>query len=228
MPVWPLPPLFRGAWKDLTLGESVAVLARLSTAQSQAGLEPTAISAIAQRTRAVPLSFYPNWLLVETEWRLGDKDIGLSTFLMGPGLRIAPLAFSTLPLLQINRTELAPLDPEVTGPAYLRFFISLTANDGARFIPVEAADALPQVPAKGKRGWRHAIGPIELSRSEGGKLVGTANVLLRDALASAKFSIDDGIVHLIEDERIAVVTPAAEAIDGPFRMVVPADARSRQ
>lgn len=62
MTAWPAPPIIRADWKELDPTESTVLSARLGAAVTTSELQGIATIAMIKRFRAVPLSFYKNWL----------------------------------------------------------------------------------------------------------------------------------------------------------------------
>lgn len=80
-------PLMAGDWRPLDPDEAAAFLERLILVLSQTqGLDAFPRRYPVTGLRAMPLSFYPGWLLVEGEAQLAAESVGTFDVLWGPGL----------------------------------------------------------------------------------------------------------------------------------------------
>lgn len=150
-----------GPWLLLTATEQSAFARRLDAHLRATGLPEPSFSRQCPllRTHAVPLSFYPGWLLLSAEVQLPRQELANIDVLMGPGFfwcidgtstMIHDLHGGAVPLPaaepggEIRRlpSPLLPMTPRVTGPDYLRFFCHAVRGDEGSFRIVSSAQEL--------------------------------------------------------------------------------------
>lgn len=155
MPALPLVP---GSWLPLDAVESLALIPRLDAHLKASGLAAPAFSRQCQLRdlHALPLSFYPGWVLVHGAATMPDGQVGLFDVLLGPGF-IWCLDGSSSIIHQINSGEFTPaadpgpdtgagltgpltvMEARRTGPDYVRFFCNSVRSNGGAFRIVESA-----------------------------------------------------------------------------------------
>lgn len=218
-------PLLPGLWKPLSPGHAAGFALRLARLlarpRTHDALAPHhAVSSL----RALPLSFYPGWALVEGEAAVGGGVVGTFDVLYGPGLMwVIDGDSQVLHDLNAGRVPhdldayrereaeagepgfLAPplteLDTERTGPDYLRFFCGCVWGEEGPFIPVESLDA-PVLAGAEPGDWRSAVRPMAVSR-EGSDLVGTALIAYGRSLFEARLRLASGAVTMEDDSPVA-------------------------
>ncbi|MGE0351557.1 hypothetical protein, partial [Hydrogenophaga sp.] len=171
-------PLLPGPWRMLDADNSRALRARLAEALAAHGAAATfPIDRPIGALRALPLSFYPGWLLIEGDAQLDGRLVGTFDLLFGPGF-LWPLDRSSSVIHDINGgmvriaddaaagsgprflpTPLGALDAVRTGPDYLRFFWVLVPNPGKSSGSTAAAAnlLLPHSKHAGGRPWPQSI-----------------------------------------------------------------------
>ncbi len=242
----PVQPLIPGPWKSLDADEARAVVERLHATLPPDGHGLLQRSWPISGLRAVPLSFYPGWLLIEGEAAFNALDSGTFNVLFGPGVLLlidgtssvvhdvnSGLTVSVAPaapvagaageaLAAAARTlpaALAALDESVTGPDYLHFFCGSVWGEEGPFTVVESPD-LPEFALieNGMDDWRERIRPVTMHR-DGDALVARAAVRYGNTLFQATFRIASGLVNMEEDEPIAKFSRAPEPTHCPFRAI---------
>jgi hypothetical protein len=215
---WPAPTI-PGPWRTLDASESMTLAARLGNALGEdAGRMVWHTEVLA--VRAMPLSFYKDWLLVEFAARLdGEPRLGLASFLYGPGMRLAILDLTSGPIHAVNERHLLPLEtPQLAGD-YLRFFCSHITGDEGRFRIVESLADVPL--AEQPAGTPPAVGPMTLSRLDKPKAEhawsAKAFVLYGPMLFQATYEIVDGSVQMVDDDAHGTLAVREEKLAPPFR-----------
>lgn len=185
-------PLIKGPWKQLTDEEKDEFLARLHHYEMMAGNEPPINKAAdIRQVWALPLSFFPGWVLLQAEAVTAPNTLGTLDAVMGPDFfwkiandfaniihalcrgslrRISerPEAVSSEDQhygLQMDFFEspLTELSPEGTGNDYLQFFCQgLRASEGT-FRFVQTADDLREVGVtEDVEALAQRIGPLQI------------------------------------------------------------------
>jgi hypothetical protein len=239
-------PLMSGPWFDLADDEAKAVLERLSSVLDRSH-GPAAFSKRLPISglRALALSFYPGWLLLEGEAQLTASEYGTFNVLYGPGLMWvidgesktihdlnAGLILEVTPkpdgeeAYAVGTTSpsfvsppLIELDTTTTGPDYLRFFCGSVWGDEGPFLLVESADAAVLDEAEGAdQPWRKRIGPVRMKRA-GDHLIGEAVVGYAGALFAATFKVQGSLVTMENDEPLTGSIVPKPRNQTPFRNV---------
>jgi hypothetical protein len=106
---WPLIP---GDWKALNEQESAHFVERLARVASQTqGADAFTRQHPVSGLRALPLSFYPGWLVVEGEAQLSGDEIGTFDVLFGPRFMwVIDGQSSVINALNVGRLPLPPTD----------------------------------------------------------------------------------------------------------------------
>ncbi len=222
---WPAPPLITADWKDLDPAEGVALAALLGAALAEQGLSDAVATVLVRRFRAVPLSFYPGWLLVEFEARLPDGGAGLANFLYGPGRQIVLLDGTSAPIHRTNLRALAPLDAPGLAIDYLRLFCGQLFADEGRFLIVESEADLGLRLAGGRASPAIAaqLAPMRVRPPAEGEpadgWIVDAHILYGSTLFSGTYHLSSGDVQMIGDEALGEVEAEAERWASPFRLV---------
>lgn len=220
---WPAPTV-PGPWRTLGASESITLAARLGNALGEdAGrlVWHTEVLAV----RAMPLSFYKDWLLVEFAARLdGEPRVGLASFLYGPGMRLAILDLTSGPIHAVNEKHLLPLATPALAGDYLRFFCNYITGDEGRFRIVESLDDLPlaekpaePLPAFGPMTVEKLDRPSKPDQPEVHAWRARTFVLYGSALFSATYEIVGGHVQMVDDEPTGVLAVREEKLAPPFR-----------
>lgn len=161
-PARPFLPLVPGPWLPLERDEQLAFGQRLDAHLRAGGLSEPSFTRQCplQWVHAVPLSFYPGWLLLTAQVQLPDEEVANVDVLMGPGFFWCLDGVSAM-IHDINGGEvrlpvpgpdpaarrdmpspLAPLLPRGTGPDYLHFFCHAVRGDQGCFRIVQSAEDL--------------------------------------------------------------------------------------
>lgn len=249
MPATPIP-LLPGPWRPLPPGHAAGFTLRLgrllSAPRSHEALAPHhRISGL----RAMPLSFFPGWALVEGEATVEDGVVGTFDVLYGPGLMwlvdgdsrvLNNLTAGRVPAelgLYLEgaaggdaasgqsqdaggflRSPLRELDPETSGPDFLRFYCACVWGEEGPFMPVESADspALRGADATAGAAWGQRIRPIVMTL-EGEDLVADGVIAYGRSLYETRLRIRDGTVRMEDDAVIAADVLPSRAHAAPLR-----------
>lgn len=239
MPDFPIP-LLPGPWRALTPGHAAGFTMRLrkllARPRSHDHLSPHhPIEAL----RAMPLSFYPGWALIEGEARVARGRIGTFDVLYGPGLMwvidgesrvLNDLNGGRLPadLAEYFEGEtgdsgylpspLAPLDAVRSGPDYLRFYCACVWGDEGPFMPVESLDSPVLRGAALQRDvpWADKVRPIGMTR-DGEDLLATGLIAYGGSLFEARLRIREGGVTMEDDTLVASDAVPLRANASPLR-----------
>jgi hypothetical protein len=145
----PFIPMVPGPWKALDSEESAQFAQQLDRHLKAAGLAdpPFSQQCPILSLHAVPLTFYPGWLLVQGECRMNTTQIASFDVLLGPGYiwcldGSAPMIYALndgqVPLPATSEgAEPSKLRPELTAPDYLRFFCHGVRSDQGVFRLIE-------------------------------------------------------------------------------------------
>jgi hypothetical protein len=220
---WIGPPLIPGDWRDLALDEAVPLLLRLALQAEQHDLGHLFVDNWPTRARAMRLSFYPGWILVEAQATLAGGGEGICCFLYGT-LGVVIIDGNSAPVHWINgQGVLAIKDKPAAAADYLRFFCSAVHGESGRFRVIESLTelALPTEVTSLPELSQALDGkprPIAIS-SDGEDFLATACVLYDSALFKAEFRIEPtGAVTMTDDDPIAPLPVQPEAFKSPFRM----------
>lgn len=248
-------PLVPGPWLPLDEAEAETALEHLDEHLAAAGLAapPFGKQCWLHSLHAVPLSFYPGWVLITGQAELrkgGVRTAGSFDVLLGPGVIWCVDGHSGM-IHVINAglkspvegdhgdhdasddegpppregVPLAPLEPQRTGPDYLRFFCHAVRGDQGAFRVVETADDLaacgvfadiaPLVPR---------LKPLRMAwkSTRQRALTAEATLLYGGALFSAEFEIDArGMVNMVNDSVIATDIAPVEVTQKWLRNLKP-------
>lgn len=215
-----------GPWRALPVAHAAGFLSRLGPLLAQASGHPQVL-APGQGSgilRAMPLSFYPGWALIEGEAALAPDTIGTFDVLYGPGLMwlidgdarvLNDLNGGRLPLdiegyRERSRIDgpfmaspLGPFDTARSGPDFLRFFCASVWGDEGPFMLVESADSpvLRGVDAH-NLDWAGEIAPLAVYL-DGSDLVGEGLIAYGRSLYRSRLRVRDGRVAMEDDTPIA-------------------------
>ena len=216
-------PLLPGSWKPLPAGQAAGLASRLARMLAN----PRTHDALAPHhpvsgLRAMPLSFYPGWALIEGEATLSADTVATFDLLYGPGLMwlidgdsqvLVDLNAGRLPAdLDAYRegeagdagflpSPLAPLDTGHTGPDYLRFFCASIWGDEGPFMPVESLSA-PMLDGAASGDWMTAIRPLSVVH-DGDELVGSGVIAYGRSLFEARLRLSGSSVLMEDDTLLA-------------------------
>ncbi len=232
-------PLMPGPWRRLSPGHAAGFTLRLNrlleSPLSHEGLRPGhRISGL----RAMPLSFYPGWALIEGEADLGTGMQGSFDVLYGPGLMwlidgesrvLNELNAGLLPADLTGYAEhgggrgarlpspLAALDPEHRGPDFIRFYCACVWGEEGPFMPVESARSpvLRGMDAGDGR-WLDALGPISAT-ADGDGLTATGVIAYGRSLFHARLRVQDGTVTMEDDRPLATDVLPPRRNESPLR-----------
>lgn len=240
-------PLVPGPWLPLDADESRAFLDRLGEmlARSQGTAAFTRHMPVSG-LRAMPLSFYPGWLIVEAEASPASGFVGTFDVLYGPRFmwvidgdshmihdlnagRISKLAGVAVEAGSVDvladgvflPSPLTALD-EHSGPDYLRFFCPCLWREHGPFWPIESMDSALLESAAAEAEWRERARPMAMTRVDGAL---EARVLIGygDALFDSTFRIErNGVVSMVSDELIARQALRPQRYHSPLRNLRPA------
>ncbi len=239
-------PLVPGRWQPLNAAESRAFLQRFDTHLHAAyGGGHGARRHPMRDLRAVPLTFYPGWLLVEGEADLGGGMVGTFDALYGPGFlwaidgesrTIHQLNGGALPLRTDGAaaegdqpaffpSPLTRLVAETSGADYLHFFCGAVRGDQGAFRLVETQeDMLLCGVTSPSHLWQEYLRPVTV-REDGDEFIAQAAVLYGGDLFDATFRITrSGGVTMEEDTSVATGIAEPEKTRDIFRHVRPAAA----
>lgn len=225
---WVGAPLISGDWFDLLPQEAkkiIAVLADyLQTAEVPAFLETAQI----QRMRALTLSVYPGWLLVECQARINGDAVVIFSFLFGPNGAVlldgrAEAIHALNQLLDVGIS-----DPQ-EGAEYLAFYCSAVRTGLGRFEIIAAIADLAFAPGTTqgqKAAVRRLLTTLRQKEADDRGLLFDATVRYGQSLYRTQFLVPpNGRVQMIEDKELEFEAKLEiEQFEGPFR--IPA-ARSR-
>jgi hypothetical protein len=221
---WLGPPLISGDWRDLSLDEAVPLLLRLARHAEQQDLGALFVDNWPTQARAMRLSFYPGWLLVEAQATLAAGGQGICSFLFGP-LGVVIIDGNSAPVHWINGQGALKIKGDSKAATdYLRFFCSAVHGESGRFRVIEALAelALPSevtsLPELGKL-LDGKPRPIDIL-ADGEDFLATAYVLYDSALFKSEFRIEPtGMVVMTDDDPIAPLPVEPEAFKSPFRVL---------
>lgn len=219
---WAAPPLIPGDWKELPLSDCCALLARLSAAELELNMEPTAFFVGYQRARATILADIPNWLLIEAEAMLPDEHTGYRAFFYGPGSTLIPVHWTGATLLALFRKIPRNARTPEFLRTYFKIFCSLMVGEGGRFIAIESLEELAtwhDGKAEAPVGNNNRISSIEIRQTDDG-LIAKAHLLFVGQVFRAEFLMhDDGSVEMLDEQALFEVNPKPEDFRGPFRIM---------
>ncbi|OJX08743.1 MAG: hypothetical protein BGO72_16045 [Burkholderiales bacterium 70-64] len=216
-----------GPWRALPVAHAAGFLSHLGPLLAQASGHPQVLApgqGNGGTLRAMPLSFYPGWALIEGEAALAPDTIGTFDVLYGPGLMwlidgdarvLNDLNGGRLPLdiegyRERSRIDgpfmpspLGPFDTVRSGPDFLRFFCASVWGDEGPFMLVESADSpvLRGVDAR-NLDWAGEIAPLAVYL-DGSDLVGEGLVAYGRSLYRARLRVRDGRVGMEDDTPVA-------------------------
>jgi len=254
-PVTPIP-LMPGRWRPLGDPESKLFRQRVSDRLTARG-GPTTHQPLAhmKNLRAMPLSFYPGWFLVEGEAPVTDDLQGTFDVLYGPGLfwvidgnspflhqlnaggvpkdidaQDSVSSATTLGTPRVERlhSPLIELDETTTGPDYLRFFCASIWGQEGPFMLVEGLDSplLVGIDIDDKP-WLDEIKPLQMTR-DGDDLVGQGVVAYAQNLFAARFRVKHGMVVMEDDRELADTELMPQQFIAPFRHLRPIAASTQE
>jgi hypothetical protein len=221
---WPLPPLIPGDWRELSLGDAGALLARYSATEAAAGSEPSGMFVDYRRVRALRLKCAPRWRLVEAEAQFRDGAVGLLTVFFGPEGIVLPSVWASQPIAEHLWPDggIPATDLEAAAD-FVRLVVNSTTENDRRFALIEAPEHLIAVsePDPGPLlDVVSKIAPLNVTANDSG-FTATGTVLFEDTFNLATFALTaDGYLQMVEDTPLAEISPLAEAFRGPFRMRV--------
>lgn len=231
-------PLMPGDWQPLDEDESRAFLERLGRvlAHSHGDAAFTRRFPVTN-LRAMPLTFYPGWLLVEGEALVAPDEVGTFDVLYGPGLlwvvdgesatihelnagripRLAGEGLATPGTPAFVASPLARLDDPSLAADYVRFWCGAVWGDQGPFWPVESVQSplLENARFEGVA-WRERIAPMRVERSACGYRLDVA-IAYGTALFEARFELDGQGLQMENDDPIGYDVLAAQRYRSPFR-----------
>jgi len=245
-PVWPL---MRGDWKALSDEESTQFIERLDQVLSRSSADPPFTRRFPVRgLRALPLSFYPGWLLVEGEAQLADDLVGTFDVLYGPRFMwvidgasgiIHALNGGRLPADSGSKdgkadapadeaahsflpSPLAALDL-TTAADYLRFFCGAVWGDDGPFRLIESLDDPDLAAAPDDDGdddsWRKQIQPVAMQSTPEG-MEAQCVVCYGSALFTTRFRVEvNGMVQMLDDEPAGTSHGEERRHEAPFHHI---------
>lgn len=236
-----------GPWLPLLGLESQDFLERLTIVLSRGGAQAVFTRRLPiTGLRAMPLSFFPGWLLVEGEAQITPEKVGTFDVLYGPGFMwvidgtsdvIHDLNSGRVPVISgkdsvssdadvtakptFLAAPLAKLNMYDNGPDYLRFLCGAVWGDEGPFIFVESLDASVLQGIKSPNDdWRKKITPIRTLPGDDSFLA-EATVAYGGHLYRSQFSVTGAVISMVDDARIPdVVLPKQENMS-PFRNLRP-------
>ncbi len=239
-------PLMPGPWRPLSPGLAAGFEARLRALVAM----PLTHQALAPHhrlsgLRAMPLSFYPGWALIEGEATLETGLVGSFDVLYGPGLmwlidgesRVlndlhAGRVRRNLDRYLVDEQDSAaadylpsPLDLDATpdaAAAFLRFYCACVWGDDGPFMPVESADSPVLRGLSGPGDWTRRLHPIALRR-EGEDLLAEGVIAYGRALFETRLRIRAGSVTMEDDHPIATDALPPRSHARPLRDLRPPD-----
>lgn len=222
---FPAIPLMPGPWRPLLPGHAAGFVRRLQAMLdaplTHDGLQPQhALGSL----RAMPLSFYPGWALIEGEATVEAGVIGTFDVLYGPGLmwlidgeaRVLNALNSGMVPEDVHAyaetgaatgapipSPLVELDPQRLGPDFIRFYCACVWGEEGPFTPVESLQSplLRNVDTSGER-WVDDIRPITAVR-EDDALVAEGVIAYGNSLFHARLCVRDGSVTMEDDQALA-------------------------
>lgn len=208
-------PMMAGHWKRMSAAQSTLFQQRLPEAGAGGAGSPLSIAdAIRGPVRYLPLACYPGWVLTEADLATGPGQIGTINILYGPGAMW--LVDGTSPNIHmLNAGELrpaadkaplapalAPLDSDVTGPQYLRFFCGAVWGADGPFTIIEDGDHPVLAGATGDLAWLGRVEPLAM-RADGSGFVADAIVNYGQDVFRARFRVSQGMISMEDDEMLA-------------------------
>lgn len=222
---WAMGPLIPGAWRDLSLADACAVIARLSAFEGRQNVSDySADLAMLQRARVLPLMCLPGWILIEVEGELTDGARGCMAFVMGPKGYVVPIDWTarTLPFL-IREGFSWPLSP-AAAIEYALFYAGVIFSKGQRFRPIgrvedaEFADAATEAE---RAAFSAAVKPMEVEMRSASALI-VANMVYAGGLYRSCFELSSsGATHMVGDEFQVASCLRLEVLRGNFRVLLP-------
>lgn len=232
-------PLLPGPWRTLPPGRAAEFLLRLGKLLERPcthdGLSARQVIA---GLRAMPLSFYPGWVLVEGEATAAPGMVGTFDVLYGPGLMwlidgesrvLNDLNAGRIPA-DLDRyldgeaagerclaSPLGTLDASRSGPDFLRFYCASVWGDEGPFVPVESPDSplLRGVDARAAA-WAGEIRPLAV-RLDGADLLCEGLIAYGRSLFRARLRIHDGEVSMEDDTPVAADVLPGRTHRSPLR-----------
>lgn len=229
-PDGPFLPPFPGPWLELSGDERSAFVERLDRHLQAAGLAgpPFSHQCPPQRVHAVPVPFYPGWLMLSVEVRFNEQDLANVDVLMGPGFlwsadgqstMIHTLNAGRVPMPpapgdsapRLLASPLAALEPRTTAPQYLRWFCRLVRGEGGSFLVVQSADELRACGVtQDLERLAALLKPLRATWRRDDPAGGprrvriSAPILYEGSLHQARFEVDpSGQVTMLDDQRLA-------------------------
>lgn len=204
---WPCAPLIAGAWRDVPPSLLIAIAAEGARRRDMDILLPSPI----ERLRALPLTFYPDWFLVEGLARYAMDQAGVFRMLIGPTDML--LLDGTSPPIHHLNTRALKLGDSATTNQYLRFFCGVVHGDEGPFSIVERPGMIAMNPALTEEQRLKALASIKpIRRSTGARAdIRTAAVIYGTALFRSQFRVrPGGLVEMLDDTMIIprILAPA--------------------
>lgn len=200
MPDWPCQPIIAGAWREVP--RPIVSALRSQSARCE-GLGARPLPDPIERMRALRLSFYPGWLLLEALSQYSSDASGVFRLLLGPaGYEILD---GQSPIIhQINGSHLVLAGKSTTIDQYVRFFAGVIRGQAGPFRIVEdSADLEPSqsVAASARGRVAELIKPMTRHRSKRKTFVREATVLYGRNLFRATFRVArSGMVEMVDDD----------------------------
>lgn len=222
---WAMKPVMPGAWRELSLADACAVIARLSAHEGrQNASDYSADLAMLHRARVLPLISLPGWVLIEVEGELADGALGCLAFALGPKGYVVPMDWTGRPLqFLIHEAFSWPL----TGDAaveYALLYAGVMSNKGQRFRPfgaVDDVDFAAAATAAELAAFSGAVQPIRVDMAEGRALV-TLNMVYGGGLYRSRFELSPGGgISLVDDQFQVDSCVRLEVLRGAFRVLLP-------
>ncbi len=223
--LWSIVPPVPGRWHELALADSCALIAHFTACEARFGAKEFTAERVAfERARILALQCAPGWLLADIEAKMQDGCIGSLNFLMGPGMRLVPIDWNRLTVIEALQGSLVEGPSEKQLKEYILLCCNLVRNDSWRFILAEHPDDLsvaPEANAAEIKVFRNALTPITFGEDEHG-LVGQATMVYFGQVSRVAFRLSpSGFVDLTSDEALAPAPVCAEEFRGLFRIVHP-------
>lgn len=243
-------PLMPGPWRSLSAGHAAGFALRLGrlleAPLSQEGLQPGQPMG---GLRAMPLSFYPGWALIEGEAQAGPGVVGTFDVLYGPSLMwlidgesrllnelnagLVPADLQgyaeegTAPGARIA-SPLAALDAQRSGPDFIRFYCACVWGEEGPFMPVESprSPVLRGIDASRER-WADEIRPITAAH-DGDTLVAEGLIAYGRSLFHTRLRLRNGSVTMEDDRPLATDVLPQRRHETPLRDLREAGAAGAQ
>jgi len=205
---WTAPPMIPGDWKDIPDSHAVRLLTEYSMTELSLDLPLTVMGFRFTGLRAMPLDFYPGWLLCEAGIKMSDQTQhqGLLAFLYGDD-GILPLLGNSDVVFHANDEAPLSINTEDQALQYLKFFCSAIRDDyDSRFRVVETPEDItwhPDATKSESKKIESQIQPLSMMNEVEDGRIYSACILHADHIFESIMRLgNDGSVDMLDDKII--------------------------